>query len=268
MIMKDVQSQPDARGIDIQNVGVKDVHLPLNIKTRDGGYQQVTASISLSVNLPMHFKGTHMSRFVEVLLPWGSKPISNSELRTMLIDTCLKLDADEAEVTIRFKYFIEKRAPVSGRVSLMDYGCMFKARREGDKHTFILGVDVPVTSCCPCSKEISDFGAHNQRTLIRVQVRFHGGFLWIEDLVERLESQGSCQLYPLLKREDEKYVTEEAYRNAKFVEDILRDVVIMLRDEPLISWFDVECESMESIHNHSAFAKHVEDKGLIRSEGK
>ncbi|HOA16279.1 MAG TPA: GTP cyclohydrolase FolE2 [Bacillota bacterium] len=258
--MKDVQNQADARGIDIQNVGIKGFHMPLLIRTRQGGFQQVMANVSLSVSLPMHFKGTHMSRFIEALIPWGSKPISNAELRSLLVDTCEKLEADQAEVTIAFKYFIEKKAPVSGRSSFMDYDCTFKARRDKDRHTFLLGVEVPVTSCCPCSKEISDFGAHNQRTLIRATVRFHGGFLWIEDLVDRLESQGSCQLYPLLKREDEKFVTEQAYENAKFVEDILRDTVITLRNEPLVSWFDVECESMESIHNHSAFAKHTEAK--------
>ena len=258
--MKDVQNQADARGIDIQNVGIKGFHMPLLIRTRQGGFQQVMANVSLSVSLPMHFKGTHMSRFIEALIPWGSKPISNAELRSLLVDTCEKLEADQAEVTIAFKYFIEKKAPVSGRSSFMDYDCTFRARRDKDRHTFLLGVEVPVTSCCPCSKEISDFGAHNQRTLIRATVRFHGGFLWIEDLVDRLESQGSCQLYPLLKREDEKFVTEQAYENAKFVEDILRDTVIALRNEPLVSWFDVECESMESIHNHSAFAKHTEAK--------
>jgi len=258
--LKDVQNQADARGIDIQNVGIKGFHMPLLIRTRQGGFQQVMANVSLSVSLPMHFKGTHMSRFIEALIPWGSKPISNAELRSLLVDTCEKLEADQAEVTIAFKYFIEKKAPVSGRSSFMDYDCTFKARRDKDRHTFLLGVEVPVTSCCPCSKEISDFGAHSQRTLIRATVRFHGGFLWIEDLVDRLESQGSCQLYPLLKREDEKFVTEQAYENAKFVEDILRDTVIALRNEPLVSWFDVECESMESIHNHSAFAKHTEAK--------
>ena len=258
--MKDVQNQKDTRGIGIQNVGVKDVHLPLLIRTREGGFQSVLANVQLSVGLPMHFKGTHMSRFVEALLPWGSKPISNTELRQLLVDTCERLEADAAEVRIDFKYFVEKKAPVSGKASLMDYDCTFIARRESDRHTFILGLEVPVTSCCPCSKEISDYGAHNQRTLIKAQVRFHGGFLWIEDLAGLLERMGSCQLYPLLKREDEKFVTEQAYDNAKFVEDILRDTVIALRAEPLIAWFDIECESIESIHNHSAFARHIESK--------
>lgn len=258
--MKDVQGQPDERGIDIQNVGIKDVHLPLLIRTKQGGYQHVIANVALSVRLPMHFKGTHMSRFMEALLPWGSKPISNSELKALLLDTCERLDADDAEVTIQFKYFIKKRAPVSGKASLMDYDCAFIASRHGDRHSFSLAIDVPVTSCCPCSKEISEYGAHNQRTMIKTKVRFHGGFLWIEELVRLLESRGSCQLYPLLKREDEKFVTEAAYDNPKFVEDILRDSVLALRQEPTIAWFEVECESIESIHNHSAFAKHTEAK--------
>lgn len=258
--MIDVQAQADTRGINIQNVGVKDVHLPLLIKTKQGGFQHVMANISLSARLPMHFKGTHMSRFMEALLPWGSKPISNNELRALLSETCQRLEADAAEVSIHFKYFMEKKAPVSGRGSLMDYDCSFNAKRVGNRHVFTLGIDVPVSSCCPCSKEISDYGAHNQRTMIKAKVRFTGGFLWIEDLVELLESRGSCQLYPLLKREDEKFVTESAYDNPKFVEDILRDTVLALRADPLVVWFDVECESIESIHNHSAFAKHTEAK--------
>lgn len=262
--MQDVQSRPDSRGIDIQKVGVTNVHLPMQIAMRDGGYQSVLGNISLSVELPMQFKGTHMSRFLEVLTPWSSKPISNTTVIGILKETCSALSAQTAHLCIKFKYFVGKKAPVSGKQSVLDYNCEFAGTICGSRHNFTLGVEVPVTSCCPCSKEISNYGAHNQRTMIRARVRFgHAGFLWIEDLVTLLESMGSCEIYPLLKREDEKYVTEEAYSNPKFVEDILRDTVIALRAEERVRWFEVECESYESIHNHSAFASHVEDKRTV-----
>ncbi|MCR4426343.1 MAG: GTP cyclohydrolase FolE2 [Firmicutes bacterium] len=262
--MQDVQNRPDARGIDIQKVGVKNVHLPLLIATREGGHQSVLGSVALSVRLPMRFKGTHMSRFIEILLPWSKKAISNTEIRSILNDTCSALSARHAEVSLRFKYFVTKAAPVSGKESVLDYNCEFVGRVEDGRHAFTMGVEVPVTSCCPCSKEISDFGAHNQRTMVRARVRFSGrGFLWLEDLIDLLEAQGSCEIFPLLKREDEKYVTEAAYQNPKFVEDILRDVVLALRAEPRVRWFEIECESHESIHNHSAFGSHVEDKRMV-----
>ncbi|MEA4883800.1 MAG: GTP cyclohydrolase FolE2 [Clostridia bacterium] len=262
--MQDVQNRPDDRGIDIQKVGVKNVHLPLQIATKEGAWQSVLGNIALSVELPMQFKGTHMSRFMEVLLPWSKKPISNQEIVAILKDTCDALSARRADISIRFKYFVTKCAPVSGKESVLDYNCEFSASLDGRRHTFVMGVEVPVTSCCPCSKEISEFGAHNQRTMIRARVRFSSaGFLWLEDLIALLESQGSCEIFPLLKREDEKYVTEAAYSNPKFVEDILRDVVIALRSESRVRWFDAECESHESIHNHSAFACHMEHKRMV-----
>jgi len=262
--MKDVQNRHDDRGIDIQKVGVKNVHLPLQMATKEGGYQNVLGKVSLSVSLPMQFKGTHMSRFMEILLPWSTKPISNNEVKSILANTCEVLNSDSAEISIKFKYFIYKSAPVSGKKSVLDYDCEFSGFIKNGKFVFTLGVEVPVTSCCPCSKEISDYGAHNQRAVIRCKVRFNSkGFLWIEDLVKMLEEQGSCEIYPLLKREDEKFVTQSAYDNAKFVEDILRDCVISMRNSEVIKWFDLECESFESIHNHSAFACHIEDKRMI-----
>ncbi|MGB4337852.1 MAG: GTP cyclohydrolase FolE2 [Bacillota bacterium] len=259
--MQDVQSRPDSRGIDIQHVGVKNVHLPLKIAQKGGGYQSVLGNVSLSVDLPMQFKGTHMSRFIEVLYGWSGEPLSNTLIAEVLKDTCAALAASRAQIVIRFKYFVNKQAPVSRKRSVLDYNCEFIGELDGGKHIFTLGVEVPVTSCCPCSKEISDYGAHNQRTMVRARVRFSSaGFLWIEDLIQLLEATGSCEIYPLLKREDEKYVTEKAYENPKFVEDILRDVVLALRAEPRVRWFSVECESFESIHNHSAFANHTETK--------
>ncbi|MFA7634291.1 MAG: GTP cyclohydrolase FolE2 [Bacillota bacterium] len=262
--MQDVQNLPDLRGIDIQKVGVKDVHLPLQIAAKEGGWQSVLGIVSLSVALPMQFKGAHMSRFMEVLLPWSRKPISNVEILAILRETCDALAAQRADISIRFKYFVSKTAPVSGKESVLDYNCEFTGALDGKRHSFSMAVEVPVTSCCPCSKEISDYGAHNQRTMIRAKVKFSSaGFLWLEELIQLLEAEGSCEIYPLLKRRDEKYVTEAAYGNPKFVEDILRDVVIALRNEPRVRWFEVECESMESIHNHSAFACHVEDKRMV-----
>lgn len=262
--MKDVQSSPDTRGIDIQQVGVKHVHLPLKIAQKSGGYQSVLGNVSLSMELPMQFKGTHMSRFIEVLSGWIGEPLSNVQISSVLRDTCSALSARKAQLSIRFKYFVGKTAPVSKRPSVLDYNCEFIGDIDDDKVTFTLGVEVPVTSCCPCSKEISDFGAHNQRSMVRARVRFSSaGFLWIEDLILMLETTGSCEIFPLLKREDEKFVTEAAYSNPKFVEDILRDVVLALRAEPRVRWFSVECESFESIHNHSAFASHVEAKKKV-----
>lgn len=258
--MKDVQNISDDRGIAIQNVGVSDVHLPFLIKTKAGSFQSVLAKINLTVDLPKEYKGTHMSRFIEILSEWSQKPISSREMELILTDTIHKLDAEYAQLDIQFKYFIEKAAPVSGLKSMLDIDCLFSATLTKDKPLdFTLGVHVPFTSLCPCSKEISAYGAHNQRGLMKVKIKYHSGkFIWIEDLVTLMEAQGSCPVYPLLKREDEKYVTEYAYENAKFVEDVLRDLVLSLRQQEYISWFEVQCENYESIHNHSAYARHVE----------
>lgn len=258
--MKDVQNIIDDRGIDIQNVGVSDVHLPFLIKTKTGTFQSVLAKINLTVDLPKEYKGTHMSRFIEILSEWSQKPVSSQEMEFMLSDTLEKLDAENAQMDIYFKYFIEKIAPVSGLKSMLDVDCMFSAQlTKGKALNFTLGVNVPFTSLCPCSKEISAYGAHNQRGLMKVKIKYHSGnFIWIEDLVTLMEAEGSCPVYPLLKREDEKYVTEYAYENAKFVEDVLRDLVLSFRRQRDISWFEIECVNYESIHNHSAYAKHVE----------
>ena len=259
--MRDVQSQADARGIAIQHVGIRDAHLPFLIKTKDGGYQSVLARIQFTVELPAAFKGTHMSRFQEILLPWSKQPIAEPEMDAMLGEALAKLDAQAAEVTLAFKYFVEKTAPVSGGRSLLDLDCSFTGRkRAGEPLAFTLGVDVPFTSLCPCSKEISDYGAHNQRSVCRVRVRFDDAHdcILIEDLAALVEAQGSAPIYPLLKRVDEKYVTELAYDHPKFVEDILRDNVLALRALDGIAWFSVACENFESIHNHNAFAAHEE----------
>ena len=258
--MKDVQNIPDDRGIAIQNVGVSDVHLPFLIKTKVGSFQSVLANISLTVDLPKEYKGTHMSRFIEILSDWSQKPVSSREMEIILAETIHKLDAEYAHMKIQFKYFIEKSAPVSGLTSLLDVDCSFSAQlTKGQPLDFTLGVNVPFTSLCPCSKEISAYGAHNQRGLMKAKIKYDSEkIFWIEDLVTLMEAQGSCPVYPLLKREDEKYVTEYAYENAKFVEDVLRDLVLALRQQADINWFEIQCKNYESIHNHSAYAKHVE----------
>lgn len=259
--MKDVQSSRDYRGIAIQKVGVKEVHIPLNILRKEGGTQQVLGRVLLAVDLPREYKGTHMSRFVEILMKWSTEGLSSRRMRAVLDELREKLSAERAEMHVRFKYFLSKEAPVTGSHAVLDYDCEFISTLDGQHSDFVLGVELPVTTACPCSKEISAYGAHNQRAVIRARVRCRPGtYIWIEDLVGLLESQGSVQVFPLLKREDEKYVTEKAYENPKFVEDVLRDSVMALRSDERITWFEVECESFESIHNHSAFASHVEEK--------
>ena len=258
--MKDVQNLADERGIAIQKVGVSEVHLPFLIKTKSGSFQSVLANIKLTVDLPQEYKGTHMSRFIEVLTHWSQKPFSNKEMSFVLDDIIYRLDAKRANMDIAFKYFIQKTAPLSGMKSLLDYNCQFSGSLiRGEHPDFTLGLSVPFTSLCPCSKEISAYGAHNQRGLMRVKIKYKPGkFIWIEDLAALMEGQGSAPVYSLLKREDEKYLTEQAYENPKFVEDVLRDLVLVLRDLPGVAWFEVECENYESIHNHSAYAAHVE----------
>ena len=262
--MKDIQSTIDERGIAIQKVGIRDVHLPIQIKTEDGSFQQVLASIQFTVSLPMEYKGTHMSRFVEILNKWSAKPFAEEEMNAILFESMEKLEAESADLILDFKYFIQRFAPVSGKRSLLDVDCSFSGSlKRGEKMQFTLGVKVPYTSLCPCSKEISQYGAHNQRGMMNVRLSYNEGFdcIFIEKLVNILEQQGSCQVYPLLKREDEKYVTEHAYDNPKFVEDILRDGVLALRELDGLKWFSLECENYESIHNHSAYAAHEEVVG-------
>ena len=259
--MQDVQSREDGRGIAIQRVGVKEVRLPFLIKKQAGGYQQVLARITFTVALPMEFKGTHMSRFLEILLPWSEKPLAEEEMDAMLTEALDRLHAEAAEVRLAFTYFVEKSAPVSGRTSLLGVDASFTGRkRRGMPMKFELGLSMPFTSLCPCSKEISSYGAHNQRSRARVRLRFHAGVpcIYIEDLASLLEQQGSAPIYPLLKRADEKYVTEEAYEHPKFVEDILRDTVLALRQLPGLAYFSLACENEESIHSHNAFAAHEE----------
>ncbi|HJF85378.1 GTP cyclohydrolase FolE2 [Megamonas hypermegale] len=258
--MQDVQNRTDKRGIAIQRVGISEVYLPLQIK-QGNHIQPVVANIKFTVDLPMEYKGTHMSRFQEILTKWHSTPIGQSEIRSILDEAIEKLGSRSAHLSMSFKYFIEKTAPVSGKKSLLDLNCKFSAAKNSSgKMPFMMTVKIPVTSLCPCSKEISAYGAHNQRSIISVKINYDGQqtALDIRDIVSLIEAQASCPLYPLLKREDEKYVTEKAYENPKFVEDILRDCVLALRTLEGINYFSVECENFESIHNHNAYASHIE----------
>jgi len=258
--MKDVAASSDTRGITVQRVGVKDVHLPIRLRRKAGGFDSVLARIDLGVELPHQFRGTHMSRFVDILFEWSQKPISKSELREMLEEACQRLGARTARIDVAFKYFISKHAPASGSESALDYDCKFEGILQDGGYHFTLGVEVPVTILCPCSKEIARHGAHNQRAIIRVRLRYRPDvMMWIEDLVAMLDQQGSAEIFPLLKREDEKWVTEAAYEHPKFVEDVVRDVVAIFRADPRVTWFQVGCESLESIHNHTVYAFQEED---------
>lgn len=259
--LSDVAAGFDERGITIQQVGVTGVALPVRIRRKCGGHDTVLARVSLAVDLHHETRGTHMSRFMAILNHWREQPISYAEVGAILSETREKLFADVAYLDLAFKYFIAKTAPVSGIESLMDYDIRFRGRQDAQEYQFTLAADVPVTALCPCSKEISRYGAHNQRAVISCAVALHAGqMLWIEDLVSLLEAQGSAPLYPLLKREDEKYVTESAYEHPKFVEDILRDVVTTLRAHPRVHGFRARVDSMESIHNHNAYA--AQNEGL------
>ena len=260
--MVDVQNQPDTRGIKIQRTGITKLFLPLCILDA-GNIQQVAAQIRFTVALAENLRGTHMSRLTEILAEWTEQPLKISDVEKILLDTLEKLSTDFAALTIAFKFFVKKFSPVSAKASLSAVDCEFSAElKRGTRMKFSLGLSVPFTSLCPCSKEISDFGAHNQRSICRVKLTFADAdkldAVDIAQFVRLIEAQGSAEIFPLLKREDEKFVTETAYKNPKFVEDILRDVVTALRRVENLSAFAVECENFESIHNHNAFAAHEE----------
>lgn len=262
--MKDVQNQADNRGVEIQKVGIKGFEIPLAIQRKDDTDKVIYALATAGVTLPAYYKGTHMSRFIEVLNEWRSKKTLGTDIKGCVEAIVEKLDAKCGYLKLEFKYFIDKSSPITKVSAPMCYDCTFEGildnyGEEDEEYKFYLGVKVPVTTLCPCSKEISDYGAHNQRAIVSVKITYpEDEHIWIEDLVSQIEKCASSELYPLLKREDEKYVTEYAYNNPKFVEDVLRDVVILLRQNDTIDSFEVECESLESIHNHSAWAYQQE----------
>ena len=253
----DVQGSPDSRKIAIDQVGVKAIRHPVRIGERTGGTQHTIATFDMTVGLPHHFKGTHMSRFVEILAA-QERELTVESFKAMLQEMVKRLEAEEGRIEMHFPYFIEKSAPVSGVKSLMDYEVTFIGEVKKGRQTFALKVLVPVTSLCPCSKKISAYGAHNQRSHVTVTVR-SSGFVWIEEIVHLIEKQASSELYGLLKRPDEKFVTERAYDNPKFVEDMVRDVAAVLNLDERIEGYVVESENFESIHNHSAYAMIEKD---------
>ena len=249
--MEDIQNHKDHRNIDIDQVGVKGIRYPITVLDKNNGKQQTVAKINMYVNLPRHYKGTHMSRFVEVLNE-HSKRISLQNFSEILDEVKSRLNAESAHMEITFPYFINKMAPVTGSEGLMEYKCTFMGSLNKGIDIVTI-INVPISTLCPCSKEISAFGAHNQRGIVTLKVRFKK-FIWIEDLIKLVEDAASSEVYSVLKREDEKFVTEKAYQNPMFVEDIVRDIALKLNEDANITWFAVESENFESIHNHNAYA--------------
>jgi GTP cyclohydrolase I len=254
----DIQNSVDTRCIAINKVGIKDIRHPIRVSGRNGGEQHTIASFNMYVNLPHHFKGTHMSRFVEILNA-HRRAITLQSFKEMLLETTDRLEAETSYIEMTFSYFVDKCAPISGVQSLIDYQVAFIGEIRQGKPMLNIKVVVPVTSLCPCSKQISKYGAHNQRSHVSLNVRVRDA-VWIEDMIELVEAQASCELYGLLKRPDEKYVTEKAYENPKFVEDVVRDIASQLDRDERIGAYTVESENFESIHNHSAYAMIERDK--------
>ncbi|KIE58597.1 GTP cyclohydrolase [Methylacidiphilum kamchatkense Kam1] len=250
--LADCQSQQDHRKIKIHRVGVKGLRYPIEVRDKNFESQHTVATVSLLVDLPHHFKGTHMSRFVEVLNAHG-RMVHVCNVFSIVHELQKKLHAETAHVIMEFPYFIEKIAPVTGSKGLVDYQVRFEAAAYLDETDFVMWVTVPVTTLCPCSKAISDRGAHNQRGYVSVAIRFVQT-IWIEDVIEMVEASASSPIYSLLKRPDEKYVTELAFDNPVFVEDLVRNVALRLNANQDILWYRVEAENMESIHNHAAYA--------------
>ena len=251
--IEDIQSALDLRNLAINQVGVKNIRHPVKIKEISGSIQNTVAVFNMYVHLPHNIKGTHMSRFVEILNV-SDRDISIGNFEFMLNEMVSRLEAQTGHIEMRFPYFINKTAPVSGVKSLMDYEVSYIGEIRDEKSNITIKVAVPVTSLCPCSKKISSYGAHNQRSIVTITVLINSS-ICVEDLIRIVEMQASSELFSLLKRPDEKFITERAYDNPKFVEDMVRDVATQLKADIRIKSFSVECENLESIHNHSAFAK-------------
>ena len=254
----DVQGSPDVRRLAIDKVGIKNIRHPVIIRNRNGDPQHTVGAFSLYVNLPHDRRGTHMSRFVEILNA-HEEPLSVSTVRKLLATISKTLESDAAYLEVNFPFFITKKAPVSGVASLLDYDVSLAGEKRGDEITVTVKIVIPVTSLCPCSKQISDYGAHNQRSHVTLSARI-AGELWVEDLIDMAEEEASCQIYGLIKRPDEKFITERAYDNPKFVEDLVRDIAARLNMDHRISAYSIESENFESIHNHSAYALIRRDK--------
>ncbi len=256
-LIEDVQSRADTRQIPINRVGIKDIVHPVKVRDRSSGDQHTVATLNMYVNLPHNFKGTHMSRFVELL--HLEREISVEGFRKILEEMTERLEAEAGHIEMTFPFFVMKKAPVSGVQSLMDYRASLIGERRNGATEIWVKVVVPVTSLCPCSKKISERGAHNQRSHVTISARLRE-HMWIEELIDIAESEASCELFGILKRPDEKYVTERAYDNPKFVEDMVRDVAVRMNNEDRVAAYVVESENFESIHNHSAYALIEHDK--------
>lgn len=253
--MRDIASEGDERGIQIDRVGIRELHLPIMIREKGGRLAHMLGDFDASVQLPHTERGTHMSRFVQILSQWSKKAVSSVEMEQMVREIVTGFEADSAQVSLSFSYFLDKCAPASAEPCQLDYPCTFEGHFDAGEYTFTMAVTVPVITVCPCSLEISDHGAHSQRANVTVRLQARPGrLIWLEDLIPLLEQQGSCDIFPLLKRADEKFVTEAAFANPKFVEDVVRDTVLALRHLEGITWYSVECVSQESIHNHVAYA--------------
>lgn len=254
----DVQGSPDTRELAINKVGIKSIRHPIKVSDRSEAEQHTIASFSMYVYLPHNFKGTHMSRFVQILND-QEKALTAESFKDMLREMAKRLEADSGYIEMNFPFFVNKSAPVTGVQSLLDYDVTLIGEIKDGRVSTRIKVVVPVTSLCPCSKSISDYGAHNQRSHVTVNAKTEG-FIWIEELIELVEKQASCELYGLLKRPDEKFVTEHAYDNPKFVEDLVRDIAVQLNGDERIRAYSLESENFESIHNHSAYAQILHDK--------
>lgn len=256
--IEDVQGRADPRHLAINKVGICDIRHPVSIAQRIGGNQSTIATFGMYVNLPHEFKGTHMSRFVQILNAHEHE-ITLDSFKAMLTEMTERLESNNGHIEMSFPYFIDKYAPVTREKGVMDYEVAFIGDCIEGETEMQVQVKVPVTTLCPCSKDISDYGAHNQRSLITLKV-CADDFFWAEELIELAEAEGSCELFGILKRVDEKVVTERAYENPKFVEDVVRDIAQRLNDDERFRQYRVESENFESIHNHSAYAMIEHDK--------
>tara|TARA_R110002096_G_scaffold54517_13_gene140596 strand:+ start:2683 stop:3465 length:783 start_codon:yes stop_codon:yes gene_type:complete len=250
--LKDTQNEPDYRDIAIDRVGVKNLRFPVCVSDKANREQHTVATVSLAVDLPKEYKGTHMSRFVEVLNSHGPE-LNVHTICNIPQELLGRLDAKRSHIEFAFPYFMTKEAPVTERKGMVDYEVVFELESQNGDIDFVLTVKVPVTTLCPCSKAISERGAHNQRGIVTYSVRFNEP-IWIEDLIQLVEQCASSELYSLLKRSDEKAVTERAYDNPVFVEDLVRNVAARSNEQDNITWYRIEAENFESIHNHNAFA--------------
>lgn len=263
--LPDVQSSPDDRGIPLRQVGITQLRYPMVVWDRTEKRQSTIGTFKLTVDLPRHYKGTHMSRFLAALEKHRGE-VSLETLPELVDDLRNRLDAERSHVRVEFPYFVRKKAPVSGEESSLETRAWFVGDAGEKEARFTLGVETPVMTVCPCSKTISAYGAHCQRSRVRTAIRFRE-LVWIEELIEYAEQSASSPLYPLLKREDEKFVTEASYNKPVFVEDLVRNVAQLLRADPRITWWYVEAENEESIHNHNAYASVGSDDFRDADEG-